>query len=75
MLGRPGGCSSATPAVLCFATLQEGAGVRLQVTLSLAEVGEEALAEWKQTVDLGDHVFVEGRDHPPAAVSSSVMAT
>ena len=27
---------------LCFATLQEGAGVRLQVMLSLAEVGEEA---------------------------------
>ena len=32
---------------LCFATLQEGAGTRLQVMLSLAEVGEEALAEWK----------------------------
>jgi lysyl-tRNA synthetase class 2 len=29
--------------------------------LSLAEVGEEALSEWKATVDLGDHVFVEGR--------------
>ena len=34
---------------LCFATLQEGlslehSGVRLQVMLSLAEVGEEALA-------------------------------
>ena len=27
---------------LCFATLQEGAGIRLQVMLSLAEVGEEA---------------------------------
>ena len=44
---------------LCFATLQEGAGVRLQVMLSLAEVGEEALAEWKHSVDLGDHVFVD----------------
>ena len=29
--------------------------------LSLAEVGEEALAAWKADVDLGDHVFVEGR--------------
>ena len=46
---------------LCFATLQEGAGTRLQVMLSLAEVGEEALADWKAHVDLGDHVFVEGR--------------
>ncbi|WP_435770243.1 lysine--tRNA ligase [Nocardioides sp. SYSU DS0651] len=46
---------------LCFATLQEGIGTRLQVMLSLGEVGEEALADWKAKVDLGDHVFVEGR--------------
>ena len=46
---------------LAFATLQEGIGTRLQVMLSLAEVGEEALAAWKSDVDLGDHVFVEGR--------------
>lgn len=49
---------------LCFATLQEGgpdgAGVRLQVMLSLAAVGEESLAEWKKVVDLGDHVAVTG---------------
>ena len=32
---------------LAFATLQEGIGTRLQVMLSLAEVGEEALADWK----------------------------
>ena len=29
--------------------------------LSLAEVGEEALAAWKADVDLGDFVFVRGR--------------
>ncbi len=46
---------------LAFATLQEGIGTRLQVMLSLAEVGEEALAAWKADVDLGDYVFVEGR--------------
>ena len=46
---------------LCFASLQEGDGTRLQVMLSLGEVGEEALADWKATVDLGDQVFVEGR--------------
>ena len=46
---------------LAFATLQEGVGTRLQVMLSLAEVGEDALAAWKSDVDLGDHVFVEGR--------------
>ena len=51
---------------LCFATLQEGlsltdSGTRLQVMLSLAEVGEEALAAWKADVDLGDFVLVRGR--------------
>ena len=46
---------------LCFATLQDGDGTRLQVMLSLAEVGEESLAAWKADVDLGDHVFVAGR--------------
>ncbi len=51
---------------LCFATLQEGLslesnGERLQVMLSLAEVGEESLAAWKADVDLGDFVSVTGR--------------
>jgi lysyl-tRNA synthetase, class II len=51
---------------LCFATLQEGlsqehSGMRLQVMISLAEVGEPELEAWKADVDLGDYVFVEGR--------------
>jgi lysyl-tRNA synthetase, class II len=46
---------------LAFGTLQEGIGTRLQVMLSLAEVGKESLTEWKHLVDLGDHVFVTGR--------------
>ena len=45
---------------LCFAALQAGDGSRLQVMVSLAEVGDESLAEWKELVDLGDHVFVKG---------------
>ncbi len=59
---------------LCFATLQEGAGTRLQVMLSLAEVGAEALADWKATVDLGDHVFVQGRVISSRRGELSVMA-
>ena len=59
---------------LCFATLQEGAGTRLQVMLSLAEVGEEALADWKAHVDLGDHVFVQGRVISSKRGELSVMA-
>ncbi|HEX5427274.1 MAG TPA: lysine--tRNA ligase [Pedococcus sp.] len=60
---------------LAFATLQEGIGTRLQVMLSLAEVGEDALAAWKADVDLGDHVFVEGRVISSRRGELSVMAT
>ena len=60
---------------LCFASLQEGAGTRLQVMLSLAEVGEDALEEWKRLVDLGDHVFVKGRVISSRRGELSVMAS
>jgi lysyl-tRNA synthetase class 2 len=46
---------------LCFATIQDGEGQRLQVMLSLAAVGEESLAAFKTDVDLGDHLFAHGR--------------
>lgn len=46
---------------LCFATLQEGNGAKIQAMLSLAEVGENRLADWKADVDLGDFVSVRGR--------------
>ncbi len=45
---------------LCFASLQAGDGSRIQAMVSLASVGEESLAAWKDLVDLGDHVFVRG---------------
>ena len=60
---------------LCFATLQEGVGTRLQVMLSLAEVGEESLADWKATIDLGDHVSVTGRVICSRRGELSIMAT
>ncbi|MHC6175071.1 lysine--tRNA ligase [Glutamicibacter endophyticus] len=63
---------------LCFATLQEGgpqgSGTRLQVMLSLANVGEERLAQWKSLVDLGDHVFVHGEVISSRRGELSVMA-
>ena len=59
---------------LCFATLQEGNGTRLQAMLSLANVGEEALAGWKSLVDLGDHVFVRGEVISSKRGELSVMA-
>jgi lysyl-tRNA synthetase class 2 len=45
---------------LCFATLQQGDGTQLQVMISLASVGQEALDRWKSEVDIGDIVFVHG---------------
>ncbi|TFD72528.1 lysine--tRNA ligase [Cryobacterium fucosi] len=45
---------------LCFASLQSGDGSRIQAMVSLGEVGAESLAEWKDLVDLGDHLFVSG---------------
>ncbi len=59
---------------LCFATLQEGGGTRLQVMLSLAGVGEQRLAAWKGDVDLGDHVWVRGRVVSSKRGELSVMA-
>lgn len=65
---------------LAFATLQDGFtltnnGERLQVMLSLAEVGADALQAWKDDVDLGDHVWVEGRVIASKRGELSVMAT
>lgn len=59
---------------LCFATLQEGDGTRLQVMLSLAKVGEESLGEWKSLVDLGDFVAVHGEVIASRRGELSVMA-
>lgn len=64
---------------LCFATLQGGftpgaEAPRLQVMLSLAEVGAEELAAWKAEVDLGDWVYVHGRVIRSKRGELSVMA-
>ncbi len=45
---------------LCFVRLREGAGAEIQAMLSLAEVGEESLADFKHLVDLGDLLAVQG---------------
>lgn len=59
---------------LCFATLQDGAGRRLQVMLSAREVGEESLSSYKADVDLGDHLFVSGRVISSKRGELSIMA-
>jgi lysyl-tRNA synthetase class 2 len=65
---------------LCFATLQDGFtaesnGERLQVMLSLAEVGEARLQDWKDEVDLGDFVSVTGRVIASQRGELSVLAS
>lgn len=60
---------------LCFAVLQSGDGTRIQVMVSLAAVGEESLAKWKELVDLGDHVFVTGEVISSRRGELSIMVT
>lgn len=45
---------------LCFVRLREGDGAEIQVMLSLADLGEEQLADFKALVDLGDLLAVTG---------------
>lgn len=58
---------------LVFAQVQDWSG-RMQVMISLAEAGEEALANWKSFVDLGDQVGVEGEVITSKRGELSVMA-
>ena len=60
---------------LCFASLQAGDGSRIQAMVSLASVGGESLARWKELVDLGDHVFVSGEVISSRRGELSIMVT
>ena len=60
---------------LCFVSLQSGDGERIQAMLSQAAVGEESLSEFKELVDLGDHLFVAGEVISSRRGELSVMAT
>src|SRR3984885_4890694 len=58
---------------LCFATLRDGTG-DIQGMISLARVGEDALARWKRDVDLGDHIGVTGEVITSRSGELSVLA-
>ena len=60
---------------LCFVSLQSGDGSRIQAMVSLANVGEESLARFKELVDLGDHLFVSGEVISSRRGELSVMVT
>nr|WP_258573284.1 bifunctional lysylphosphatidylglycerol synthetase/lysine--tRNA ligase LysX [Actinomadura parmotrematis] len=58
---------------LAFATIRDGSA-DLQIMLSLANVGQEALDAWKRDVDLGDHIGVEGEVITSRRGELSIMA-
>jgi len=58
---------------LCFATIRDGTG-DIQVMISQDRVGEQALADWKSDVDLGDHIGVEGEVITSRSGELSVLA-
>ncbi len=60
---------------LCFVRLREGDGTELQAMLSLADVGEESLADYKALVDIGDYVGVTGEVVTSRRGELSVQAT
>ncbi|XOQ63018.1 MAG: lysine--tRNA ligase [Bifidobacterium crudilactis] len=60
---------------LCFAQLSAGDGVRIQAMISKREVGADSLKQFKQLVDLGDHLFVRGRVIASKTGELSVFAT
>ena len=60
---------------LCFARLREGDGTELQVMLSLADVGQDQLDEFKALVDIGDLVAAQGELITSRRGELSVQAT
>ncbi|RYN13892.1 lysine--tRNA ligase [Bifidobacterium animalis subsp. animalis] len=46
---------------LCFVQLAAGDGATIQAMLSKKQIGADSLKQFKQLVDLGDHLFVKGR--------------
>jgi lysyl-tRNA synthetase class 2 len=58
---------------LCFATIRDGSG-DIQVMISLDRAGEQALSAWKQDVDLGDHIGVQGEVITSRSGELSILA-
>ncbi len=46
---------------LCFVQRAAGDGTTIQAMLSKKQIGADSLKQFKQLVDLGDHLFVKGR--------------
>ncbi|MGH3472807.1 MAG: lysine--tRNA ligase [Nocardioidaceae bacterium] len=60
---------------LCFVRLREGDGSELQAMLSLADVGEQGLRQFKALVDIGDLIAVRGEVVTSRRGELSIQAT
>ncbi|HAK71532.1 MAG TPA: lysine--tRNA ligase, partial [Bifidobacterium sp.] len=60
---------------LCFVQLAAGDGTKIQGMISKKEIGADSLKQFKQLVDLGDHLFVKGRVIASKTGELSVFAT
>ena len=47
---------------LCFVQLSAGDGTKIQGMISKKEIGADSLKQFKQLVDLGDHLYLRPRD-------------
>ena len=59
---------------LCFARLREGDGAEIQAMFSLADLGEESLADFKALVDIGDYLSLKARSSRAVEASLSIQA-
>ncbi|MGI8887764.1 MAG: lysine--tRNA ligase [Nocardioidaceae bacterium] len=60
---------------LCFVRLREGDGSELQAMLSLADIGQKSLSDFKALVDIGDHLAVQGEVVTSRRGELSIQAT
>ncbi len=60
---------------LCFVQLSAGDGTTIQGMISKKQVGPDSLKQFKQLVDLGDHLYVRGRVISSKTGELSVFAT
>ena len=60
---------------LCFVQLSAGDGTKIQGMISKKEIGADSLKQFKQLVDLGDHLYLKGRVISSKTGELSVFAT
>lgn len=60
---------------LCFVQLAAGDGTTIQGMVSKREIGADSIKQFKQLVDLGDHLYLRGRVIASKTGELSVFAT